>query len=169
MSYPRPQFKREAWTSLDGGWAFSFSPVRLQNEVEWTHEITVPYPPESKLSGVHDEAFHPVAWYQRTFTVPAEWAGRRVRLHFGAVDYRAQVWVNGHLVATHEGGHTPFWADVTHALSGGDDDAVAAGVGGDGELSLVYERGGPAGGRGTLRGGGVGGQRVGQGLPDGVT
>lgn len=124
MSYPRPQFRRQQWRSLDGPWSFSFSPARFAGEVEWTHEITVPYPPESKLSGVHDEDFHPVVWYRRTFQVPAEWAGQRVRLHFGAVDYRAQVWVNGHLVATHEGGHTPFWADVTHALTGGDEEIV---------------------------------------------
>lgn len=124
MSYPRPQFRRQQWKSLDGPWSFSFSPARLVSRVDWTHEITVPFPPESKLSGVHDEDFHPVVWYRRTFQVPTEWAGKRVRLHFGAVDYRAQVWVNGQLVAAHEGGHTPFWADVTDALTG----AIGTGV-----------------------------------------
>ena len=122
--YPRPQLVRQHWQSLDGTWQFSFDEGKRPEEVSWTHEITVPFPPESKLSGVHDERFHPCVWYRRTFTVPAEWQGQRLRLHFGAVDYRAQVWVNGQLVVTHEGGHTPFWADVTHALSGGDNEVV---------------------------------------------
>ena len=117
--HPRPQLRRQQWQSLDGTWQFSFDGGDRQEEVAWTHEITVPFPPESKASGVHDEGFHPCVWYRRTFSVPAEWQGQRVRLHFGAVDYRAQVWVNGQLVVTHEGGHTPFWADVTHALSDG--------------------------------------------------
>jgi beta-galactosidase/beta-glucuronidase len=76
----------------------------------------VPFPPEAKLSGINDKGFHPYLWYRRTFTErPAE--GGRLILHFGAVDYRAHVWVNGHLVATHEGGHTPFSADITAALT----------------------------------------------------
>ena len=115
--YPRPQLERQHWQSLDGQWQFSFDEGEVPGEVSWTHEITVPFPPESKLSGVHDEDFHPCVWYRRTVQVPFEWSGQRIRLHFGAVDYRAQVWVNGQLVVTHEGGHTPFWADITPALS----------------------------------------------------
>lgn len=115
--YPRPQFKREAWLPLDGNWSFSFSETLTPKDVAWTHEITVPFPPESKLSGIHDESFHPVVWYKRSLEVPEAWDGRRLRLHFGAVDYRARVWVNGQFVALHEGGHTPFWADITDALN----------------------------------------------------
>ncbi len=128
--HPNPQLERRAWQSLDGPWQFSFSEGDRPQAVAWTHEITVPFPPESKLSGIYDEGFHPCVWYRRTFTVPSDWQGQRLRLHFGAVDYRAQVWVNGHLVATHEGGHTPFWADVTHVLSGGDEE-VGEGIGGE--------------------------------------
>ena len=123
--YPRPQLERQAWRSLDGQWQFSFSTCRLPDkQVAWTHEITVPFPPESKASGVHDEGFHASVWYRRRFQVPPEWQGQRTRLHFGAVDYRAEVWVNGQLVVTHEGGHTPFSADITHALSGGDEEVM---------------------------------------------
>ncbi len=122
--YPRPQLERQKWQSLDGTWQFSFAEGEHPEGVDWTREIIVPFPPESKASGVHDEDFHPCVWYRRTFAVPSDWQGQRVRLHFGAVDYRAQVWVNGQLVATHEGGHTPFWADVTHVLSGGNDEVI---------------------------------------------
>jgi beta-galactosidase/beta-glucuronidase len=74
----------------------------------------VPYPPESEASGVGNRDYHYACWYQREFQLNP--GGQRVLLHFGAVDYRARVWVNGHLVAEHEGGHTPFTADITHAL-----------------------------------------------------
>jgi beta-galactosidase/beta-glucuronidase len=86
--------------------------------------IVVPFPPESASSGVGAEEFHPVVWYHRRFRHRCP-PGRRLLLHFGAVDYRAAVWVNGQLVAEHEGGHTPFYADVTEALrSGGEQDLV---------------------------------------------
>lgn len=82
----------------------------------FTGTITVPYPPESKASSIGDTGFHPVLWYRRTveMTVPAP--GRRLLLHFGAVDHRADVWVNGHLVGSHEGGHTGFTCDLTDAV-----------------------------------------------------
>lgn len=76
--------------------------------------ITVPFPPESADSGVHDPAPHPIVWYRRTFEPPA---GDRLVLHFGAVDYRARVWVNGTEVCAHVGGHAPFHVDITHALT----------------------------------------------------
>jgi beta-galactosidase/beta-glucuronidase len=118
-AYPRPQLVRKNWTSLDGTWRFAFDEqarFRHPNDIRhWPLTIRVPYPPESKASGVGDRKFHRVCWYQRDFPL-APGAGR-VLLHFGAVDYAAMVWLNGQLVATHEGGHTPFVADVTSALS----------------------------------------------------
>ncbi len=120
FAYPRPQLQRAQWTSLNGKWRFCYddearhtSPDEVRS---WTHEIVVPYPPESKASGIGDRGFHKACWYQRDFDVaPGE---DRVILRFGAVDYAARVWVNGCLVATHEGGHTPFSADITSALRG---------------------------------------------------
>lgn len=120
MSYPRPQFSRADWQSLNGSWNYSFSHELNATSVDWQGKIAVPFPPESQLSGVHDESFHPVIWYQRTFSIKDSWQGRRIHLHFGAVDYRARVWVNDQLVATHEGGHTPFHADITDALIKGE-------------------------------------------------
>ena len=80
--------------------------------------ITVPFCYQSELSGIGDASFHDVAWYARPFEAPPMAPGIRLLLHFGAVDYRAPVWVNGVQVAWHEGGHTPFSADVTHTLAG---------------------------------------------------
>jgi len=118
FEYPRPQLVRDDWTSLNGKWRFCFDDemrYKLPGDVaEWTHEIEVPFAPETALSGIGDTGFHRVCWYEREFTVtPTE--GRTI-LHFGAVDYSARVWVNGQLVAEHEGGHTPFAADITSAL-----------------------------------------------------
>ena len=85
-------------------------------------KVVVPFAPESEMSGIGETGFHPVLWYRRTFTAPA--TPGRVLLHFGAVDYRASVWVNGDLVATHEGGHTPFSADMANVQSDGPSPAV---------------------------------------------
>jgi len=116
--HPHPQLQRERWTSLNGPWRFLFDDDRrLQHPSEiarWEREIEVPYPPESKASGIDDRGFHPCCWYERDFELlPDE--GRAI-LRFGAVDYAAKVWLNGHLAATHEGGHTPFFADITALL-----------------------------------------------------
>ncbi|HEV2073844.1 MAG TPA: glycoside hydrolase family 2 TIM barrel-domain containing protein, partial [Thermomicrobiales bacterium] len=102
----------DANIGLDEGW-------QTRTDV-FDREITVPFPPESRSSGIGAPAFHPYVWYRRTFDVPAEDRSGRVLLHFGAVDYRAQVWVNGQFVAMHEGGHTPFSADITSALVEGE-------------------------------------------------
>ncbi|EYB69463.1 glycoside hydrolase family protein [Deinococcus phoenicis] len=83
-------------------------------------EIQVPYPPESRRSGIHDEAFHRVVWYGLTLTLTPEERADRLLLHFGAVDYSATVWVNGRLVAQHDGGHTPFTADITQQAQAGE-------------------------------------------------
>jgi len=118
FGYPRPQLERANWTALNGPWRFCFDPERRFGEPsdlqDWPLTIQVPYPPESQASGVGDRGFHPVCWYERDFEVrPAD---DRVILRFGAVDYAARVWVNGHLAVEHQGGHTPFSADITHLL-----------------------------------------------------
>jgi len=119
-SYPRPQLRRANWCSLDGSWRFTFDDEQLYthpHDIEqWPMQIRVPFPIESKASGLSDRRFHRCCWYQRDFDVQAA-GDSRVILHFGAVDYAAKVWVNGHLVASHEGGHTPFQTDITRALN----------------------------------------------------
>ncbi len=126
-THPRPQLTRSRWQDLCGHWQFAYDDGDVGLRERWPERndvfdraIVVPFPPESTASGVGDRSYHPVLWYRRTFR--AEHAdGERLLLHFGAVDYRASAWVNGHLVAEHEGGHTPFSADVTEALVRGDD------------------------------------------------
>jgi beta-galactosidase/beta-glucuronidase len=132
--YPRPQFRREGWTNLNGEWAFAFddsdagladgwqsiTPEELRTDGSpFDRQIVVPFCYQSKHSGIGETAFHDVVWYARTFDYPSL-GDERLLLHFGAVDYRATVWVNGGRVASHEGGHTPFSADVTHALTAGE-------------------------------------------------
>lgn len=79
---------------------------------ELRDEILVPFPPESELSGIGDTDFLEAVWYRRALTLPAAWAGRRVLLHFGAVDHDTTVWADGREVARHRGGFTPFTADL---------------------------------------------------------
>jgi beta-galactosidase/beta-glucuronidase len=105
--YPRPAFRRSEWINLNGEWEFATG-----DTPHYDRTIVVPFCPESKLSGIGEHAGD-VVWYRRTFDAPK---AERLHLNFGAVDYRATVWVNDMEVARHEGGHTPFAADVTAAV-----------------------------------------------------
>lgn len=117
--YPRPQFVREQWLNLNGTWQFDFDDENCGLSEQWfsadsfSQQINVPYVFQSSLSGIGNNDFHEFVWYKRAFDLPASWAGKRTILHFGAVDYRATVWVNGIFVGFHQGGHTPFSIDVT--------------------------------------------------------
>ncbi|MDB5074011.1 MAG: hypothetical protein JWO42_190, partial [Chloroflexi bacterium] len=124
--HPRPQLARQNWLDLRGAWGFSHDDEGRGSDEGWQLQperfdrtILVPFPPESKASGIGETGYHPRVWYRREFTLPAPQHGQRVLLHFGAVDYRADVWVDGQHVAFHEGGHTPFSADITAALRPG--------------------------------------------------
>lgn len=124
--YPQPQFQREQWLNLNGRWDFEFDDGNAGIEEGWftgtrkfSRNILVPFCFESAKSGIGDTSFHPWVWYQRAIDIPGAWKGRRVLLHFGAVDYRAQVWVNGRMAGAHEGGHVPFRSDITPLLKAG--------------------------------------------------
>ncbi|MDT0343544.1 glycoside hydrolase family 2 protein [Streptomyces litchfieldiae] len=115
--YPRPQFVRGDWLNLNGTWQFEFDRgdsglERGLLERDLDGEITVPFCPESELSGIGETDFLDAVWYRRAVTLPAAWAGRRALLHFQAVDYDTTVWVDGTEVARHRGGFTPFTADL---------------------------------------------------------
>ena len=118
--HPRPDFERKDWLNLNGEWEFEIDTGSSGAEQGWAsgrrefnERILVPFPPESRLSGLGYIDFMPSVWYRCIFSVPEAWAGRRLLLHFGAVDYDATVWVNGVKVGHHKGGYTPFHCDIT--------------------------------------------------------
>ena len=120
--YPRPQFVRTDWTNLNGEWDFLVDSACSGQEKEFFkrsslgQKITVPFCPESELSGIGNRDFMPCVWYRRDIEIPPEADGKRTILHFGAVDYHAIVYVNGEKVTEHKGGYTPFSADITDHL-----------------------------------------------------
>ena len=123
--YPRPQFVRPDWLCLNGTWQFEidYGDSGLQRglrERELDGTITVPFCPESALSGVGHVDFMDAVWYRKAVQLPAAWAGREVLLHFGAVDYDATVWVNDKEVGRHRGGFTPFTCKVAGAVVAGE-------------------------------------------------
>ena len=127
--YPRPQFARSSWMNLNGSWQFEIDHgasgrARGLVEKELTGKIEVPFCPESELSGVNNKDFMSAVWYRRTFTLPREAEGKRVLLHFGAVDYKCEAWVNGQSVGVHEGGFVSFTFEITGALREGENTLV---------------------------------------------
>jgi hypothetical protein len=118
--YPRPQMVRQDWANLNGLWDYSIQPKEAAEPEGWEGQILVPFCVESALSGVMKKVTPQQAvWYRRTFSVHEGWSGRRVLLHFGAVDWEATVWLNGRQVGQHRGGYDPFSFDVTWALQEG--------------------------------------------------
>ena len=121
--YPRPQMVRREFVNLNGKWDFEIDKSvsgkarGLFTREHLSGEITVPFCPESRLSGVGETDFLPCVWYRRDIEIPSEWENKRVLLHFGAVDYRATVYVNGKEVGTHVGGYTPFYFDITDYIN----------------------------------------------------
>jgi ABC-type glycerol-3-phosphate transport system permease component len=115
--YPRPQLARENWLNLNGNWDYALTGKRSQEPKTFAGQILVPFPIESALSGVALRADERKLWYHRTFSVPQDWQGQRVLLHFGAVDWEAKVWVNGQEIGMHQGGYDSFSFDITDALT----------------------------------------------------
>jgi beta-galactosidase/beta-glucuronidase len=119
--YPRPQLQRKQWMSLNGPWDFAIDVeggITRPGDVQWGQTIRVPFSPETPDSGIHDTGLYRACWYRREFELPPGAEGDRALLHFGAVDYRATVWVNDCQVLTHDGGYTPFTIDITDAAAG---------------------------------------------------
>lgn len=124
--YPRPQLVRPDWMNLNGIWGFEVDRGdsgidRGLRTRELESRVLVPFAPESRASGVEDVDFLHAVWYRRRVTIPAEWAGRDVLLHFGAVDHDATVWVNDVEVARHRGGFSSFTAPLAGVAVPGDE------------------------------------------------
>ena len=115
--YPRPQMKREQWKNLNGMWEYAIRPTEEKSPEQYDGHILVPYPVESALSGVEKTVGKENRlWYRHTFTIPKEWADKRLLLNFEGVDWEATVWINGRQMGTHRGGYDPFAFDITDAL-----------------------------------------------------
>lgn len=117
--YPRPIMERNDWQNLNGLWNYAILPIG-QQPTNFEGQILVPFAVESSLSGVQKRVGkdHEL-WYHREFNLPSKWKNNRVLLHFGAVDWKADVWVNDIKVGQHQGGYTPFSFDITPALVNG--------------------------------------------------
>lgn len=114
--YPRPQMVRQAWANLNGLWDYAITPVDAAG-FSAEGKILVPFAVESSLSGVGRKVTKEnTLWYERTFTVPSKWKGKNILLNFGAVDWKSEVFVNGHIVGEHKGGYDPFSYDITPYL-----------------------------------------------------
>lgn len=128
--HPRPDAFRENWATLNGEWQFEIDDQGdgeqrgLSSGKDLAAKITVPFCPESKLSGIGRYELMKNVWYRRHFELPASMKGQRVRLHFGGVDYQAWVWVNGILAGTHVGGNVAFAFDITGLLRDGNNEIV---------------------------------------------
>ncbi|MBD8002922.1 glycoside hydrolase family 2 protein [Phocaeicola faecium] len=123
--YPRPQFERSQWVNLNGTWNFEFDfgesgkDRSLQKAEQLSQQITVPFCPESKLSGVAHTDFINCLWYQRKLSIPADWSGKKILLNFGAVDYYTEIYIDGEFVQSHWGGSSSFSADITRFVKSG--------------------------------------------------
>jgi beta-galactosidase/beta-glucuronidase len=149
--YPRPQFVRSDWLCLNGEWQFEIDAgdsglERGLLERDLNSKIIVPFCPESELSGINNKDFLNAVWYRHTLTVPAAWSGKRVLLHFQAVDYDTTVWMNGQEVVRHRGGFSPFSCDlgkvagqtITIVVRARDENEIAKPRGKQGKLYYPY-------------------------------
>lgn len=125
--HPEPQFERKTWLNLNGPWQFEIDQARTgrerglqQADRQLYDRITVPFCPESRLSGVEHRDFMACVWYRRTFVLPPSFAGQRVFLHIGACDYQTEVYLNGQTAGRHTGGSTPICLDITDLLLEGE-------------------------------------------------
>lgn len=124
--HPNPQFQRKNWLNLNGEWEFEFdygnsgAESGILDKAEWSSKITVPFCPESKLSGIEHKDFVDAVWYRRSITVTKEQLSGRVLIHFGAVDHDTYFYVNGKKAGFHSGGYTSFAFDITEYLNEGE-------------------------------------------------
>ena len=128
--YPRPQFERADWVNLNGEWSFALDlsdsgrDRDFYNNKGFEQRITVPFAPESKLSGIGYTDFINSVWYQRMIQIPSAWQGKRVKLNFGAVYYESEVYIDGRFVGRHYGGSDSFAFDITDFVSDGKEHSI---------------------------------------------
>lgn len=125
--YPRPQLKRAEWWNLNGKWQYAICSEKEAQPEKYDGHILVPFPVESVLSGVERKVRHDQRlWYRRSFDAAKLTDGRRLLLHFGAVDWHTTVWVNGQRIDEHFGGYDPFTFDITDAIEADKNEIVVS-------------------------------------------
>ncbi|HCE44536.1 MAG TPA: beta-glucuronidase [Lentisphaeria bacterium] len=151
--HPKPQFERQSWINLNGQWTYTFdfgksgSERGLKDSKGFADKITVPFCPESELSGVGHKDFIEMMWYQKDIQIPKDWSGRKIIIHFGAVDYIAEVFVDGKYVGRHFGGSASFDYDISDYVEVGKKHSLVVHVSDDtrhgkqpgGKQSFVYK------------------------------
>ena len=129
--HPQPQAVRPAWQNLNGEWEFAETNSVSEKTDEkfllskkFDEKIIVPFCRESELSGINRKNFVKSDWYKRNFSIPKNWNSKRVLIHFGAVDWKTRVWINGNLVGMHIGGQASFKFEITKHLRKGNNKIV---------------------------------------------
>ncbi len=132
--HPRPQFERESWINLNGEWTYTFdfgksgAERAFKDSKGFNAKITVPFCPESELSGVGQKDFIEMMWYQKEIHIPHDWKSKKVILHFGAVDYIAEIFIDGKYVGRHFGGSSSFSFDITDFVAAGENHSLVVHV-----------------------------------------
>jgi beta-galactosidase/beta-glucuronidase len=127
--YPRPQMIRSEWKNLNGLWEYSITPVSSERPTSYKGKILVPFPVESALSSVKKAVGKDsLLWYKTIFMLPPAMKGKNILLHFGAVDWKSDIYINGVKVGSHEGGYDPFTIDITSGIKKGDRNTIELSV-----------------------------------------
>ncbi|HZJ83420.1 MAG TPA: glycoside hydrolase family 2 TIM barrel-domain containing protein [Clostridia bacterium] len=125
--YPRPQMVRDLWMNLNGLWDYAIKGMDEEEASKYDGKILVPFPIESALSGVKKGLMpDEILWYRRTFSVPEQWGGKEILLHFGAVDWKTKVWINGAPIGEHRGGYYPFSFEISQYIKEGENEIMVS-------------------------------------------
>ena len=120
QEYPRPQLERKDWLNLNGLWSYSIRYTDDLKPEKHDGKILVPFSVESSLSGVMKPlSENQILWYEKEFEIPKDWKNKTILLHFGAVDWKCELFINDYSIGEHSGGYTPFYFDITDKLKNG--------------------------------------------------